>query len=433
MNHKLSLVLSVVSVGEAVVLSAGFPSTTISWPARPRHSRTSRHLWSAFRTSKALKRDKERGRQKGSGSRPDREGRRRDKESDSDNSDESDSDISGSDSEGESDGKRKGKSEGKNKNKDKEPDNPPSSSQQVPPSPTTTVPSKSQINNAENGPLSPTSGGNGDFPTTTPGPTDQKDIESRDRDTSAKTTPPTTSVPPSTASASDTTGGLPGSGPSSASNSTSPTATNRVSSNPGQIPVSAPWNEPSFTPVPSDLAPADSRPKQTAAIVGVVLGGAALLLLLLLAAFLFIRARRQRTRPDSRPHTFYKDRMIKDSDVENVPPTPLTPISISSSGSISATRPSLSDLLQVNFGGNPALGLGIPSRTSRQMQIEQKIFELQSSLISLNRRTISFRRSNVSSKKVRGQLIRDKIGRLEKLKEGDWAREKSDEKPADMN
>ncbi|KAK1225222.1 hypothetical protein PQX77_011902 [Marasmius sp. AFHP31] len=181
---------------------------------------------------------------------------------------------------------------------------------------------------------------------------------------------------------------------------------------------------------PTPTLPIPRHPNQQRAIAGGVSGVIAFLLLLLLCAFLFIRARRQRSRPTSRPHTFYKDRMIK--DVEEVPPTPLTPNSIVSSGPDGASRTSLCDPLQVNFGGDPALGLGLPSRTSRQMQIEQKIFELQSSLISLNRRTISLTRSNRSSKEAQARLIKDNIGRLEKLKEGDWAREKSDEKPADM-
>ncbi|KAK1225223.1 hypothetical protein PQX77_011903 [Marasmius sp. AFHP31] len=423
MNHKLSLVLSVVSVEEAAALSAGFPSTTISWPARPRHSRTSGHSWSALQTSKELKRDKGR-RQKGSGSRRDRGGRRRDKdkESDSNDSNDSDSDDSGSDSEDGGDGKGNGEPKDDDRNKNKESDSP-----SFPQQASTTVatrPSKTEINNpGDDGPT------NTGIPVTTPSPPGPLPEVPEN-----KTLPFPLSLPPSktasshssshpptsTSTTSETTG--------TGSEGTSDTNTGAGSNTSQSLPSAASNDSPQVSP---STSPAPRRPPmQTAAIVGVVLGGTALLLLILLATFLFIRARRKRTRPDSRPHTFYKDRMIK--DIEEVLPTPLTPVSIPSSGSDSPSRTSLTDPLQVNFGGNPASGLGIPSRTSRQMQIEQKIFELQSSLISLNRRTISFRRSNVSSKKVRAQLIRDKIGRLEKLKDGDWAREKSDEKPADM-
>ncbi|KAK1225196.1 hypothetical protein PQX77_011876 [Marasmius sp. AFHP31] len=423
MNHKLSLFLSVVSVGEAAVLSAGSPSTTISWPARPRPYRTSGHSWSALRASKELKRDKGRGRQKGSGSRLDRGGRRRDKESDSDDSDDSDSDNSGSGSEDGGDGKGNGKGNGEAKdddrNKNKEQDSP-SFSQQA--STTVETPSRTLINNPAGG--GPTDPGRPVITQTDPPPTMPRPEPKAEESTiTSSSSPPPTSARPTTVTTPSTTSSKPtGSGGTS-------TTDVGVGSNLSRSLTSTSSNESSRISPSTSLAPG-RLPMQTAAIVGVVLGGTALLLLLLLATFLFIRARRKRNRTDSRPHTFYKDKMIK--DIEEVPPTPLTPVSISSSGSDSASRTSLSDPLQVNFGGNPALGLGIPSRTSRQMQIEQKIFELQSSLISLNRRTISFRRSNVSSKKVRAQLIRDKIGRLEKLKDGDWAREKSDEKPADM-
>ncbi|KAL0064190.1 hypothetical protein AAF712_008912 [Marasmius tenuissimus] len=432
MNHKLSLVLPVVSVGESIVLSAGFPSTRVSWPVHIRQSKTLGHSRPFFNA----KRDKGRGR-KGSGSRPDRgepPQNRLDDESDS-NSDDSDS-GSGSEDEDEENGKDKGK--GKDKDKDKDKDKLPEDRPSVPPPPPSTA---SPQGPPPSGPPPPVDNGDGQEEKSGDGtsdnrtPTEESSSSDTQRSSSASSEPNgsasakitgSTDSPAGTILA--TTSAVNATSTPTLPGSTSTTSTSKDTQSPAYTPlyeVAAPTQ-----PVPISSAPPKLQPKQTAAVVGVVLGGTALLLLLLLATFLFIRARRKRNQPDSRPHTFYKDKMIK--DVEDVPPTPLTPVSISSSCSESATHTSLSEPLQVNFGGDPAFGLGIPSRTSRQMQIEQKIFELQSSLISLSRRTISFRRSNISSKKVRAQLIRDKIGRLEKLKEGDWAREKSDEKPADM-
>ncbi|KAJ8075578.1 hypothetical protein PM082_021208 [Marasmius tenuissimus] len=234
----------------------------------------------------------------------------------------------------------------------------------------------------------------------------------------------TDSIPPSTSATA-----LPSSTASPTMHGTSPqtgvtiiptslSADTGISSTSSESPQISPPNNP----------PSSQSSTRQGTIVGSVLGTIAFLLLL--CAFLLIRARRKRSRPTSRPHTFYKDRMIK--DVEQVP-TPRAPNSIlTSSSSDAVSRTSLSDPLEVDFGGSPAVGLGLPSRTSRQMQIEQKIFKLQSSLISLNKRTLSLRQSSGSTKRVRAQLIENRIGRLEKLKEGDWAREKSDEKPADM-
>ncbi|KAK7027881.1 hypothetical protein VNI00_015096 [Paramarasmius palmivorus] len=66
------------------------------------------------------------------------------------------------------------------------------------------------------------------------------------------------------------------------------------------------------------------------------------------------------------------------------------------------------------------------SRTDRQMEIEERIQQLQAQLIGLHNR------SKVSGEEPAMEEIRQKIENLEALKEGDWALELCDEKPHEM-
>ncbi|KAI3608715.1 hypothetical protein WG66_003862 [Moniliophthora roreri] len=159
-------------------------------------------------------------------------------------------------------------------------------------------------------------------------------------------------------------------------------------------------------------------------IIGSTIGGV-VFLILLLVLFLLCR-RRRRNRKPNRISTFTsgsgllfdRERMVKSSPPKVDSGAIYSPISRSSTPAPSFTETAITGVTYETEIPRPR------ARTDRQMEIEEKIQLLQSEIISVSR---SYGRSSPEEAE-----IREKIDRLHVLKEGDWALERSDEKPTEM-
>ncbi|KAK7027892.1 hypothetical protein VNI00_015107 [Paramarasmius palmivorus] len=168
-------------------------------------------------------------------------------------------------------------------------------------------------------------------------------------------------------------------------------------------------------------------------IVGGVIGGI-MLILLAIALLLYIRRRSSKRISVAK---FYRERMVKQRVSRRAPTrqfsyTTLTPQQDDkscSSSPISSVTESETTVVEPHdlIDAEKAVQT---SRTDRQMEIEERMQELQAQLITLHYRS----KLEVSSSEGAAQMkeTREKVDRLNALKSGDWAKELSNERPLEM-
>ncbi|ESK88231.1 hypothetical protein Moror_5501 [Moniliophthora roreri MCA 2997] len=174
----------------------------------------------------------------------------------------------------------------------------------------------------------------------------------------------------------------------------------------------APSDSPEIDPL-NDRGGATSNSNRTSTIIITSTIGGVVFIVLLLLIFIFLCRRKNPNRISvstlGSGFFFDKERMVKAP-----PPREATYSAIS----LSSTRtPSFSETVITEIHGPRA-------RTDRQMEIEDKILALQGEMISVSR--LHGRSSPEEAE------IRERIERLQVLKDGDWALERSDEKPREM-
>ncbi|KAG7087135.1 hypothetical protein E1B28_013115 [Marasmius oreades] len=259
----------------------------------------------------------------------------------------------------------------------------------------------------------------------------------------------TTSSASSTLTSTDSSSGSSTATPDTSSTGPSTTSTNNANSNTSignPTPASAPETDgPPTSTAPSQTVGGTSASSRNTKpiIIGSVIGGIVFILLLLLFLLLLIRRRRNKlSRNDSvGSDVFYRDKMVqaigrrlsltihrKEYPVEEgITASPTTPLredfddrdvgSADGHDEVSALGSKIVES-PATIETRSASG----ARTDRQMQIEQKIIELQSRLIT----------ASPSEKKE----LRERVERLTQLRDSDWASRRdgdgSDEVPEVM-
>jgi len=252
-----------------------------------------------------------------------------------------------------------------------------------------------------------------------------------------------------------------------------PTTTSPVSSSTGMMPslattTGAPASPSSATTSPSLISATGSSHHRSAIIGGTI--GAVVGALVLLLAFLLWTRRRRRL---ARPATFHGDRMVKSRDTTNTSspyfdPFPVAPSRVHhQSHSRGSSRNSSVDgatektpVMRVYsrtvssqysdddpeqeqettaVGGMSEVGGGYTRartqsrlsapRTDRQMELEERIHDLQAQMISLSDGTSG---TSVDSQDSEIQGLKSKIKQLEELQSSDWALERSNQRPDDL-
>ncbi|KAL0572879.1 hypothetical protein V5O48_009092 [Marasmius crinis-equi] len=213
------------------------------------------------------------------------------------------------------------------------------------------------------------------------------------------------------------------------------------------------------SPLFSTTAPASrTRKPRTGVIAGATIGAVvAIAIIALLVWLLVFRRRRRRQRILSHSEedgAFSREKMIKERE-----PTPnvLQPSAIPSltvtnardsldtngAAAVASNRLSAVPSRTSSFDDTTTVGdkrdsyLPPPNtgtaRTDRQMQIEQKMMELQGQLIALNERSKVPRSQGRSSpEETQMEEIKERIEKLKVLMGGEWAMERSDETPAEI-
>ncbi|KAK7020116.1 hypothetical protein VNI00_017877 [Paramarasmius palmivorus] len=203
--------------------------------------------------------------------------------------------------------------------------------------------------------------------------------------------------------------------------------------------TSTPSSTDTWSAMPMDGEDEDcsnGRNGRTRSIVGGVIGGITLILLVI-ALLLCIRRRSSKRISIAK---FCRERMVKQrvSRRAQIPTrqfsyTTLTPQqddrSCSSSPLPSVTESETTavepyDLIDAEKAVQT-------SRTDRQMEIEERMQELQAQLITLHYQS-KLEGSSSEEGEARIKEIREKVNKLNALKNGDWAKELSDERPLEM-
>ncbi|KAK7020118.1 hypothetical protein VNI00_017879 [Paramarasmius palmivorus] len=160
-------------------------------------------------------------------------------------------------------------------------------------------------------------------------------------------------------------------------------------------------------------------------IVGSVTGGFGLILFVVLG-ILYFRSSRKLSKGRSMTAAFDRGKMVIKSSAESDPGQPAT------------MRRRTPSLCSYESGTETETLAGIPytpekqvqiSRTDRQMEIEERVQELQSQLISLHNQS-RLGKSLVDETQM--EEVRGRIEKMNALKDGDWAREMSDKRPQEM-
>ncbi|KAK7019180.1 hypothetical protein VNI00_018174 [Paramarasmius palmivorus] len=166
------------------------------------------------------------------------------------------------------------------------------------------------------------------------------------------------------------------------------------------------------------------------AIIGGVIGGLVFVTVMMLG---LLYLRRRRTKRNSTAEIFDKNKMVKERESDY----PFAAIHSPSYREKSSTEERAAVMKNYSRDSSPSPSAheatitasdvseenSRTSRTDRQMEIEERIQQLQAQLITLK---------DFAGEEQMGE-IREKIDRLNALKESDWALELSDERPPDMD
>ncbi|KAK7039103.1 hypothetical protein VNI00_010285 [Paramarasmius palmivorus] len=192
---------------------------------------------------------------------------------------------------------------------------------------------------------------------------------------------------------------------------------------------------------PSALGSNGTKRDDTSAIIGGVIGGLAFLAMVVLA---LLYLRRRRTKRNSTTEIFDKNKMVKERKSDY----PFAAIHSPSYREKSTTEERAAVLKSYSRDTSPSPSahetaitasdvneeISRTSRTDRQMEIEERIQQLQAQLISLyDKSRIPRSQGKTSPEEEQMGEIREKIDRLNALKESDWALDLSDERPPDMD
>ncbi|ESK85754.1 hypothetical protein Moror_2463 [Moniliophthora roreri MCA 2997] len=232
---------------------------------------------------------------------------------------------------------------------------------------------------------------------------------------------------------------------------TTPTSSFSISSNPPPASTSQKGNSSPTkisTSSPGSQESARNSKSNTGTIVGSVIGGLVFIAFLALI-FLYFRRRRSRNRVHETDE-FFKEKMVKQPDDTHYPFAAAAaayspshrrepsreeqvPALRSYSREGSPTSSAHETTITARSGGEDEVTTRVPSRTDRQMEIEERIQQLEAQLITLyDKSRVPRSQGKNSPEEAQMGEVRGKIERLQALKNLDWALELSDERPPDM-
>ncbi|KAK7020121.1 hypothetical protein VNI00_017882 [Paramarasmius palmivorus] len=198
---------------------------------------------------------------------------------------------------------------------------------------------------------------------------------------------------------------------------------------------------PTETPVAPGMNPgepgSESKRNNSGGIIGGVIGGLGFLVIVIL---FLIYLRRRRSKQNSIPEPFSQNDMVRQSDGSKFE----YPFAARFNPAYATPKPFTGDLttLYTSRASSPVdteaitvTGTEVTEKphqfswTDRQMEIEERVQQLQSQLIVLHNLS-KFHKSQGEERQI--EDIREKIERLNALKSGYWALEQSDERPQEM-